>query len=476
MANPKGNITELSDLSCYKGSFTTSLAEFGVTTVDDLSKVLMDEERTASMISSVKGLGARTVDIWKKALLPSEGSAVEKESEPDNSSPLPEECEIEPDQLAQEPAPPTVIEGETLPGEDEAMPMTSKVERNLYCTMADLDEIQKTAVSLLKMNGSKKKGISASLEYAAKELTGAGMEVIVDKEAECPVIVATKGEGGVVLWGHLDTERLAGMKKKRQGIIQGDMINGRGAANMKGAVATMICIANRLVSWQVPFSIVLTTDALDQQKGAEMMADNSIIRHSKGIIMLAPTGMKPIMGQYGYAAVLVTTYGEEAVMKMASFLKTLTNQIEESSGRFTVKTGLIRGGKRKMPYAPALSCEVVLEFETRVATDDAIEMIEGILDEAEHEVEILCRSEMAEFDRSSDLVASLTDLTKVEPDFAMIHSEADKIISANQKIVICGPGDVTNSLSNQEYVTLSELEKTFESILTLIDDAEPMGE
>jgi hypothetical protein len=111
-----------------------------------------------------------------------------------------------------------------------------------------------------------------------------------------------------------------------------------------------------------------------------------------------------------------------------------------------------------------------------VATDDAIEMIEGILDEAEHEVEILCRSEMAEFDRSSDLVASLTDLTKVEPDFAMIHSEADKIISANQKIVICGPGDVTNSLSNQEYVTLSELEKTFESILTLIDDAEPMGE
>lgn len=67
MANSK-DIVELTDLSCYKDSFTTPLAELGVRTVDDLSRVLMDEEKTSSMISSIKGLGPKTVILWKKAL------------------------------------------------------------------------------------------------------------------------------------------------------------------------------------------------------------------------------------------------------------------------------------------------------------------------------------------------------------------------------------------------------------------------
>lgn len=475
MANSK-DIVELTDLSCYKDSFTTPLAELGVRTVDDLSRVLMDEEKTSSMISSIKGLGPKTVILWKKALSLPIGSMEARGTEKEETLSDPEGCEIETETAVEQMAPTSEQEEELKPKDSDKAPMGLKLERNLYCTMADLEEIEKTAVKLLRMNGSKRKGLMASVDFAAKELTGAGMEVTVDRGADRPVVVATKGDGGVVLWGHLDTERLGGMKKKRQGIIQGDMINGRGAAKMKGAVAAMICVANRLVSWQVPFSIVLTTDALDQQKGAEAMADDSMIRHSKGIIIMAPTGMRPIIGQYGYAAVLVTTYGEGAVITMASFLKDLTNQIGESSDRFSFKTGLIRGGKRKMPYAPALSCQVVLEFETRVATDAAIEMVEGILGESEHEVEILCRSEMAEFDRTSDLVAAVTELTKVEPDFAMVHSEAAKIVSANPRIVICGPGDVANSMSNQEYVTLSELEKTFESILSLVDGAEPLEE
>ena len=69
------------------------------------------------------------------------------------------------------------------------------------------------------MNGAKKKGLSASVEYISKRLKEAGLEVTVNKESGFPTIVAAKGEGGVVLWGHLDTERMDGMKKKQQGEI-----------------------------------------------------------------------------------------------------------------------------------------------------------------------------------------------------------------------------------------------------------------
>ncbi|MGD0818800.1 MAG: M20/M25/M40 family metallo-hydrolase [Methanomassiliicoccales archaeon] len=471
MGNSKENIAELTNLPNYKDSFTDPLAEFGVTTIDDLCQVLIDDERTASMISAVKGLGPRTVEVWKKALALHEEPT---EAEPVESAAEPEPAEPEEEPVTEETEEPSAKETEQVVEETEDITTTPKFERNLFCTMADLNEIQRTTVDLLQMNGSKKKGLTASVDYIAKKLTGAGMDVTINKESGFPVIVASKGEGGLVLWGHLDTERLAGMKRKKQGMIQGGMINGRGAANIKGAVAAMVCAANRLVPWQVPFSIVLTTDALGQQKGSELMANDSVITHSKGIIMFAPTGMTPVIGQYGYAAILVRTLGDDAVMKMASFLKMLNGHIEDSSGRLSVKTGLIRGGKKKMPYAPALSCEVVMELETMDDTDSAIGTIKDLLEGIEHDIDILCRSEMAEFDRTSDLIAEVTELTKMGPVFEMAHSEAANIVAANPKIVICGPGNVANSLSDQEYITLSDLEKTFESILSLIDWSAPI--
>ena len=491
MGESKETISELTDLPNYKDIFTGPLAEFGVTTLDELIDVLGDEERTTSMISAIKGMGPRTVQLWKKALsMPekkagtTETAAEEPSTESDEGEKgaeqaeeetptAPEEPEREEEQVEEETVSSETKEEEELP-QEKVEATLPRFERNLFCTMADLELIQKTAIDLLQMNGSKRKGLNASVEYAMRELTGAGMEVTVLDEDSSPVVLATKGDGGIVLWGHLDTERLDGMKRKKQGIMQGDMISGRGAANMKGAVAAMICAANRLVSWHVPFSIVLTTDALEQQKGAETVANESVVRHSKGIIMFTPTGMRPVIGQYGYAAIMVTTSGDDSVIKMASFLKTLTSEIGDSNDRISVKTGLIRGGRRKMPYAPALSCEVVLELETKDSTDSAIAMIEAILEGVEHRVDIICKSEMAEFDRTNDLVAAVTELTRTEPVFEMIHSEAVKIVNANPKIVICGPGDIANSLTNKEYVTLSDLEKTFESILSLVDGAEPL--
>ena len=84
------------------------------------------------------------------------------------------------------------------------------------------------------------------------------------------------------------------MKKKEQGEILGDMVHGRGAANMKGAVAAMIWAANRLSTWKVPFSIALTTDGLGEQKGAESLAKHPAIQNSNGILILGPTNMRPI--------------------------------------------------------------------------------------------------------------------------------------------------------------------------------------
>ncbi len=480
MVNSKEIVIELTDLPNYKNNFTGPLAQIGVSTIDDLRQVLMDEDRTISMISAVKGLGPKTVQDWKSALTaseePTDGGTGEAEVvlvaavlEPEETDVVLSEVVLEAEEVrgpsAGEGLPPKITGG---------VPAEPKGERNLSCTMEDLSGIQQTAIDLLRMNGAKKKGLLASVDYVTKRLNAAGLNVTVDKESGAPTILASKGEGGLVLWGHLDTDILDDMEKKEQGVVQGDIIHGRGAANMKGAVAAMICAAERAAAWPVPFSIVLTTDALGDQQGAKELAKSPALQNSKGVLIFGPTGMRPVIGQAGYAAIRVRISGEGAVMQMASFLDLLSGQVQESSGRLAVKVGMIRGGKRKRPFGQARSCEVAMELETMDATDSAIRMINELLTEKDYQIEELCRSEMVEFDRSSDLTRTMTKLTMKEPVFMMVHSEATEIVPMNRKIVICGPGTMANIASDQEFVTLRELEGTYEAILGLIDGSASM--
>lgn len=486
MEESKKIIIELTDLPNFRDSFAEPLTGLGITTIDDLRQVLMDDERTASMISGVNGLGPKTVQGWKDALEGSEElseSEMEEAEEPvieeeteesdmeETSEPASEEVEPSAEEAVTEP----IIEEETeqVVEEAEGTPVQPPIERNLACTMKDLKGIQKTLIELLEMNGSKKKGITASVNYVTKRLTSAGMDVKVDKESGVPTIIASKGKGGFTLWGHLDTDRMDGMKQKEQGTILEGLINGRGAANMKGAVAAMICAAERAAYWNIPFSIVLTTDGLYEQMGAEALAKDPVVEDSRGILMLGPTGMRPIVGQVGYAALLVRVSGDRAVMDMAKFLNDLSGRVAESSGKMSVDFGMIRGGKRRRPFDPAQSCEVVMEMETMEGTGSMIKMVEELLMGMEYDSEVLCQSDMVEFDTSSDIANAIAEVTEKETVFAMVYSEAGKIVSANQKIVICGPGTEVNALSDHEYVTIRELEQTYETLLRLLDWSAP---
>ena len=479
MDSSKGTVENLNDLPNFKESFSVPLAEFGVNTIEDILNVFNDEEKTASMISAVKGLGPRTVLTWKNALkdmeTPIQECVVEPQAQP-SAEEVPEETEANPEMPKAEEAEEAVAakEEEPSPTTDEPEIRSTKAERSTYCTMVELKEIERSAKELLRMNGSKKKGIAASLEYVSKRLGDVGMDITVNGESGFPTMVASKGEGGVVLWGHLDTDRMKGMKKKEQGVVASDMIRGRGAADMRGAIAVMLCAANRLTSWNVPFSIILTTDGLGEQKGAEMLARNPIVQNSKGILMVRPTGMKPLSGQVGYAALKVRTHGKTAVMDMASFLKALAGLEEEGSGKLSIKTGLIKGGKKKRPFEAPDTCEVVLELETIEPTGSTISAIKGPLEGIEYEVEVLCQNEMIEFDGSSELANVMKDLTNEELAFQLVQSEAVNLISTNNRIVVWGPGIGSNAAGEHEYVTLSDLERTYEIIMKMMDSMSPL--
>ena len=236
MENSTIRIVNFTDLPNFKVLFIEPLEEFGVKSIEDLTEVLKDEEKKASMISAVKGLGPKTVQAWENELVNHENPLNDSTGETEDASPVEEIAD--PSLEATEDAP---SEPETVPADEtEILSSRPLAERNLYCSMDELKEIERTTIDLLRMNGAKKKGRSESVDYVQKRLIEAGLEVSVNRESGFPTVVATNGEGGIVLWGHLDTERMNGMKKKAQGEILGDIIHGRGAANMKGAVASIL--------------------------------------------------------------------------------------------------------------------------------------------------------------------------------------------------------------------------------------------
>jgi hypothetical protein len=479
----RGPIKDISDLPSYRVIFREPLIEFGVTNIEELRQVLDDVDRTAALIETVKGLGPVTVELWRSALS-DQGEIVEEPESPQGlveelvedieedgeseESPLEIEQEAEPEVISEAEGPMEEEIGVPEPIEEVAPPIDLP-RPNLFCTMDDVANIKRTAISLLKMNGAKRKGLQASVEYAVKKLRKAGLNPIVDEQSGAPVVVASHGEGGIILWGHLDNDSLGDIKGREQGVVSGDLIYGRGTVDGKGAVAALLCAAERLAVWPVPFSIVLTTDSLGQQKGAQALAQSPMVQNSIGILMLAPTCQRPVIGLSGYAALRVSIKEEGAIMEMVSFLSKLAECGMGQPGRFSVRTCMIRGGKRKQAFYPARSCEAMIELSTLDPLEDTMGTVDELLSMVDSNVEVLDRREIVRFDDSSSIVETILDLTNKVPAFDILRTEAGMVAPANPRIVMYGPGDPTQIRSEQEYVTVRDLEQTYEAILELVD-------
>ena len=210
---------------------------------------------------------------------------------------------------------------------------------------------------------------------------------------------------------------------------------------MKGAVAVLLCVVKRMVTWDVPFTIVLTTDSLGEEKGAQWMAQSPMMKESKGVLMLAPTSMNPMVGQLGNVRMKVDISGEDAVLATSDFLTKLSNGADSLPGQQWLRIGLIRGGKRKTPFGRAASCQTALEILTSNPTDVVIGLAEDAFADHDHLTEIFSRTEPLEFDSDSALVRSVIDITGKEPKLYSSSTETGWLLPSVSNICICGPGD-----------------------------------
>ncbi|HXZ23110.1 MAG TPA: M20/M25/M40 family metallo-hydrolase, partial [Methanomassiliicoccales archaeon] len=134
-----------------------------------------------------------------------------------------------------------------------------------------------TLKELLELQSHSHHDRRAIADYAQAWLENIGMDVSRHGEDSLPAICATNGSGGMILSGHLDTVPIGSQWTQDQGAVEGGRIYGRGAADMKGAVASMLHASTTLMRKKVPFTVFLTTDEEDKMTGAFALSELDLL-------------------------------------------------------------------------------------------------------------------------------------------------------------------------------------------------------
>jgi acetylornithine deacetylase len=120
----------------------------------------------------------------------------------------------------------------------------------------------------------------------------------------------------VVLNGHLDTVGVAGMTEPFSARVDGDRLVGRGAADMKGGLASIVVAAEHLVATGAPIRpvLALVADEEDASLGSEAViaALGDLGVEPDACLVAEPTDLALARSLRGFAVVRVTFTGRAA--------------------------------------------------------------------------------------------------------------------------------------------------------------------
>jgi acetylornithine deacetylase len=154
--------------------------------------------------------------------------------------------------------------------------------------------------------------------HLAERLGAHGFDVDIVAAGRRPSLLARSTGTGhgrkILLNGHLDTVGVAGMSDPFGGTLEGNRLLGRGAADMKGGVASMVAAAEAVVARRIAGDVILALVA-DEEHGS--IGTEAVLKHlggrlPDGCIVGEPTWLDLVVAHRGYALVEVILSGRAA--------------------------------------------------------------------------------------------------------------------------------------------------------------------
>jgi acetylornithine deacetylase len=209
---------------------------------------------------------------------------------------------------------------------------------------------------------------------------------------ERPSVVATRrGSGGgqsLLLNGHLDTVGIAGMEAPFEPRVDKGRLYGRGAYDMKGALAAILLAATEATGLRGDVIVTLVADEELGSIGTEAVVERV---HADAAIVVEPTDLRVAIAHRGFVGFQLETagvaahgsrpdLGVDAIAKMGPILVALAELDERLGsgsrhpllGSASLHTSLIEGGQELSSF-PA-GC--VLTGERRTIPGETVEQVE----------------------------------------------------------------------------------------------------
>ena len=209
---------------------------------------------------------------------------------------------------------------------------------------------------------------------------------------ERPSVVATKrGSGGgrsLLLNGHLDTVGVTGMEAPFEPRVEDGRLYGRGAYDMKGALAAILLAATEATGLRGDVIVTLVADEELASIGTEAVVERV---HADAAVVVEPTDLRVAIAHRGFVGFELETagvaahgsrpdLGVDAIAKMGPILVALVELDERLQagprhplvGSASLHASLIEGGQELSSF-PA-SC--VLTGERRTIPGETVEQVE----------------------------------------------------------------------------------------------------
>lgn len=358
---------------------------------------------------------------------------------------------------------------------------------------------------LISFNTVSRESNLALIEFIQSYLQGLGVSCELDFNAERSKanLFATIGPAdrcGVVLSGHTDVVPVAGQAwtvepfklTEREGKLYG-----RGAADMKGYIASVLAAVPRFLAQplRMPVHLAFSYDEEVGCLGVRSLLATLEQRPHKPVacIIGEPTELQPVLGHKGKLAMRCHVQGAachsayapqgvnaiEYAAKLIGKLGDIGEQLAQPAlhdTRFdppysTVQTGVIAGG-RALNIVPA---ECQFDFEIRALPDfDAQQVVDQLADYAEGQLLPTMRARHNDtsiaFEPLSAYpglatephseVAQLLALISQSRDFGTVAfgTEGGLFNQAGIPTVVCGPGSMDQGHKPDEFITQDQLD------------------
>jgi succinyl-diaminopimelate desuccinylase len=342
---------------------------------------------------------------------------------------------------------------------------------------------------------------AARLVAGCLDRHGIAADVVELAPNRANLVARLKGSGerpALVFNAHFDTigvDRTAWTVDPFGAAIQDGRLYGRGATDMKGALAAMTTAAIALKQAAVPLrgDLVLAFTAAENTTclGAHELVRSGALAGAGALLISEPTSLKVFTAEKGALWLRATAHGEyghnafsedrtgdrgSAILRMSAFLQRVQAlRLEAPPHRNlrppTINVGLISGGLSKPLIAPSCVAEIDVRTVPGLEPQAVVDAFEAI---AGPHVTIEFLDFKPPVDTPDDhpfvqtCVGAARDVLGREPEVSGVPYYTDGAILApalGVPMVILGPGEVGRSGSVDEYVQLDRLHASAEIFL-----------